>query len=208
MEIKILRKDGTTSGESITLNPAIFEIEPNDHAIYLDIRSIRANQHQGTHKVKSRSEVRGGGKKPYRQKGTGGARRGTQRSPLMPGGGAIFGPKPHDYTVGITKKMKTLARKSALSYKAKENAIVVVEDFTPEKIKTKDFVSVLKGLGIAGKKTLFLTDGKNDAIYKSGRNISRVNVLEANKAATYDILDSKVLVMQKSALKQLEESII
>jgi large subunit ribosomal protein L4 len=208
MEIKILRKDGTASGESITLNPAIFEIEPNDHAIYLDIRSIRANQHQGTHKVKSRSEVRGGGKKPYRQKGTGGARRGTQRSPLMPGGGAIFGPKPHDYTVGITKKMKTLARKSALSYKAKENAIVVVEDFTPEKIKTKDFVSVLKGLGIAGKKTLFLTDGKNDAIYKSGRNISRVNVLEANKAATYDILDSKVLVMQKSALKQLEESII
>lgn len=208
MELKVLKKDGTDSGEMIALNPEIFEIQPSDHAIYLDVRSIRANQHQGTHKVKSRSEVRGGGKKPYRQKGTGGARRGTQRSPLMPGGGAIFGPQPHDYVVGINKKVKTLARKSALTYKAKANAIVVVEDFTPEVIKTKEIASTLKNLGIAGKKTLFLTAGKNDVLYKSGRNIPTLNILEANKASTYDILDNKVLLLQKSAVKALEETLL
>ena len=208
MELKVLKKDGTDSGEMIALNPEIFEIQPSDHAIYLDVRSIRANQHQGTHKVKSRSEVRGGGKKPYRQKGTGGARRGTQRSPLMPGGGAIFGPQPHDYVVGINKKVKTLARKSALAYKAKANAIVVVEDFTPDIIKTKEITSTLKNLGIAGKKTLLLTAGKNDVLYKSGRNIPTLNVLEANKASTYDILDNKVLLLQKSAIKALEENLL
>lgn len=208
MELKVLKKDGTDSGEMIALNPEIFEIQPSDHAIYLDVRSIRANQHQGTHKVKSRSEVRGGGKKPYRQKGTGGARRGTQRSPLMPGGGAIFGPQPHDYVVGINKKVKTLARKSALAYKAKANAIFVVEDFTPDVIKTKEIASTLKNLGIAGKKTLFLTAGKNDVLYKSGRNIPTLNVLEANKASTYDILDSKVLLLHKSAVKALEENLL
>ncbi len=208
MELKVLKKDGTDSGEMIVLSPEIFEIQPNDHAIYLDVRSIRANQHQGTHKVKSRSEVRGGGKKPYRQKGTGGARRGTQRSPLMPGGGAIFGPKPHDYVVGINKKMKTLARKSALTYKAKANAIVVVEDFTPEVIKTKEVANTLKNLGISGKKTLFLTAGKSEILYKSGRNIPTLNILEANKASTYDILDNKVLLLQKSAVKALEENLL
>ncbi len=208
MELKVLKKDGTDSGETITLNPEIFEIQPSDHAIYLDVRSIRANHHQGTHKVKSRAEVRGGGKKPYRQKGTGGARRGTQRSPLMPGGGAVFGPQPHDYVVGINKKVKTLARKSALAYKAKANAILVVEDFTPEAIKTKEVATTLKNLGIAGKKTLFLTAGKNDVLYKSGRNIPTLNILEANKASTYDILDNKVLLLQKSAVKALEETLL
>lgn len=208
MELRVLKKDGTDSGEMIALNPEIFEIQPSDHAIYLDVRSIRANQHQGTHKVKSRSEVRGGGKKPYRQKGTGGARRGTQRSPLMPGGGAIFGPQPHDYVVGINKKVKTLARKSALTYKAKANAILVVEDFTPEVIKTKEVVNMLKNLGIAGKKTLFLTADKNEVLYKSGRNIPTLNILEANKASTYDILDNKVLLFQKSAVKALEENLL
>ncbi len=208
MELKVLKKDGTDSGEMIALNPEIFEIQPSDHAIYLDVRSIRANQHQGTHKVKSRSEVRGGGKKPYRQKGTGGARRGTQRSPLMPGGGAVFGPQPHDYVVGINKKVKTLARKSALTYKAKANAIFIVEDFTPEAIKTKEIANTLKNLGIAGKKTLFLTAGKNDVLYKSGRNIPTLNILEANKASTYDILDNKVLLLQKSAVKALEENLL
>ncbi|MFN3561483.1 MAG: 50S ribosomal protein L4 [Chloroherpetonaceae bacterium] len=208
MELKVLKKDGTDSGEMIALNPEIFEIQPNDHAIYLDVRSIRANQHQGTHKVKSRAEVRGGGRKPYRQKGTGGARRGTQRSPLMPGGGAVFGPQPRDYVVGINKKVKTLARKSALTYKAKANAILVVEDFTPETIKTKEIANTLKNLGIAGKKTLFLTAGKNEILYKSGRNIPTLSILEANKASTYDILDSKVLLLQKSAVKVLEENLL
>ncbi|MFN3344719.1 MAG: 50S ribosomal protein L4 [Chloroherpetonaceae bacterium] len=208
MELKVLKKDGTDSGEMIALNPEIFEIQPNDHAIYLDVRSIRANQHQGTHKVKSRAEVRGGGRKPYRQKGTGGARRGTQRSPLIPGGGAVFGPQPRDYVVGINKKVKTLARKSALTYKAKANAILVVEDFTPETIKTKEIANTLKNLGIAGKKTLFLTAGKNEILYKSGRNIPTLSILEANKASTYDILDSKVLLLQKSAVKVLEENLL
>jgi large subunit ribosomal protein L4 len=207
MEIKVLKRDGSESGEMLTLNPDIFGIEPNDHAIYMDVRSIRANQHQGTHKVKSRGEVRGGGRKPYKQKGTGNARRGTQRSPLMPGGGAIFGPKPHDYVLKINRKMKTLARKSALSYKAKESAIVVMEDFTPAQIKTKDIAAVLKSLGLNGKKTLMLTAGKNEILYKSGRNIDRLNILEANKAATYDILNSKVLLFQKSAVKMLEETL-
>lgn len=208
MELKVLKKDGTDSGETITLNPAIFDIQPNDHAIYMDVRSIRANWHQGTHKVKSRAEVRGGGRKPYRQKGTGNARRGSQRSPLMPGGGAVFGPQPHDYVVGINKKMKNLARRSALTYKAKANAIVVVEDFTPETIKTKEVASTLKALGVADKKTLFLTAGKNEILYKSGRNIPTLNILEANKASTYDILNSKVLLLQKSAVKVLEENLL
>ncbi|KER10842.1 MAG: 50S ribosomal protein L4 [[Candidatus Thermochlorobacteriaceae] bacterium GBChlB] len=207
MQVKVLKKDGSESGETVELNPTVFEIEPNDHAIYMDVRSLMANQRQGTHKVKSREEVRGGGKKPYRQKGTGGARRGTQRSPLMPGGGAIFGPRPHDYVLKVNRKMKTLARKSALSYKAKESAIVVVEDFAPAAIKTKEVAAVLKNLGLDGKKTLMLTAGKNEMLYKSGRNIDRLHILEANKAATYDILNSKVLLFQKSAVKMLEETL-
>lgn len=206
MELKVLTKEGLESGEKVMLNPEIFEIQPNDHAIYMDVRSFMANQRQGTHKVKSRAEVRGGGRKPMRQKGTGGARRGTQRSPLMPGGGAIFGPKPHDYVVDVNKKVKRLARKSALAYKAKENAIIVVEDFTPTEIKTKQVIEVLKKLGCDKKKTLMIISQKNDVLYKSGRNIEHLHIIEAYKAATYHILDSRVLVMQKSAVKVLEDS--
>ncbi|MDX2128271.1 MAG: 50S ribosomal protein L4 [Chloroherpetonaceae bacterium] len=207
MEVKILKKDGTETGESVKLNEEIFGIEPNDHAIYMDVRSIRANQRQGTHKVKTRSEVRGGGKKPYRQKGTGGARRGTNRSPLMPGGGSIFGPKPHDYVVKINKQMKALARKSALTYKAKENAILVLEDFAPDAIKTKPISEMLTKLGLDGKKTLLLTPKHNEELYRSGRNIENLFVLEAKNVSTYDILDSRVLVLQKSAVKVLEEQL-
>ncbi|PIO46969.1 MAG: 50S ribosomal protein L4 [[Chlorobium] sp. 445] len=207
MQLKVLTKTGAESGEVIELNPAIFEIEPNDHAIYMDVRSIMANQRQGTHKVKSRAEVRGGGRKPYRQKGTGGARRGSQRSPLLTGGGAIFGPRPHDYVVKINKKLKQLARKSALSYKAKAAAIVVVEDFKMEQIKTKEMAAVLKNLGLSDKKTLFLTAGKDETLYKSGRNIPYLAVLEAQKASTYDILNCKTLLLQKSAVKVLEENL-
>ncbi len=207
MLLKVLTKTGADSGETIELNPAIFEIEPNDHAIYMDVRSIMANQRQGTHKVKSRGEVRGGGRKPYRQKGTGAARRGSQRSPLLVGGGAIFGPRPHDYVVKVNKKVKQLARKSALSYKAKESAIIVVEDFKLEQIKTKEIATVLKNLGLKDKKTLFLTAGKDEVIYKSGRNIPYLTVLEAQKASTYDILNCKTLLLQKSAVKVLEENL-
>lgn len=207
MQVKVLTKTGQDSGEVIELSPSIFEIEPNDHAIYMDVRSILANQRQGTHKVKTRGEVRGGGRKPYRQKGTGSARRGSQRSPLLPGGGSIFGPKPHDYVVKINRKMKQLARKSALSYKARAAEILVVEDFTFEQIKTKEMATVLKNLGLNEKKTLFLTAGKNEVLYKSGRNIPYLEILEAQKASTYDILNCKMLLMQKSAVKVLEETL-
>ncbi|NTW48716.1 MAG: 50S ribosomal protein L4 [Chlorobiales bacterium] len=207
MELKVLNKNGAETGETIVLSPEVFEVTPSDHAIYLDVRSIMANRHQGTHKVKTRAEVRGGGKKPYRQKGTGNARRGTQRSPVLVGGGSIFGPKPHDYVIDVNKKIKRLARKSALTYKAQNGAIVVLEDYVPTQIKTKEVASVLKSLGLDGKKTLMLMPGKNEVIYKSGRNIERLQVLEANKASTYDILNSQTLVIQKSALKALEESL-
>ena len=208
MELEVYKKDGTKSGEKVTLAPEIFEIKPNDHAIYQAVRSIQANQRQGTHKVKPRNEVRGGGRKPFKQKKTGRARSGSTRSPLWVGGGSIFGPHPHDYVVKLSAKVRALARKSALSYKAKDQAIMVVEDFTLEGPRTKEIAVVLKALSLAGKKTLFLT-GKTDlALYKSGRNIPTLNVREADKASTYDILDTQVLLIQKSAVDVLQKSLM
>lgn len=208
MELKIINKDGAETGKSVELNKDIFEIEPNDHAIYMDVKSVMANLHQGTHKTKTRTEVRGGGAKPFRQKGTGNARRGSSRSPVMVGGGKIHGPQPHDYELKVNKKVKKLARKSALSYKAKDQQIVVLEDFTMDEIKTKQVATMLKNLGLNDVKTLMLTPGKNDVFLKSGRNIEKLNILEANKASTYNILNCKTLVIQESAVKLLEESII
>ncbi len=207
MQVEVLKKDGSASGEKINLDPGIFEIKPNDHAIYMAVRSIMANQHQGTHKVKSRGEVRGGGKKPFRQKKTGRARAGTIRSPLWSGGGSIFGPKPHDYVVKVPAKMRKLARKSALSLKAKDEAIRIVEDFTFDRIKTKEMASVLKALSLAGKKTLFLTPAKNDVLLKSGRNIPSLSIREAANASTYEIVNNQILLLQKSAVKALQDSI-
>lgn len=207
MQLDVYKIDGSLSGEKITLSPDIFEIQPNDHAIYMVVRSIRANQHQGTHKVKPRNEVRGGGRKPFRQKKTGRARQGTSRSPLMVGGGSIFGPMPHDYVIDIPAKMRKLARKSALSYKAKGKAIMVVEDFKFDQVKTKQVVSVLKALSLHGKKTLLMTSGSDGVLFKSGRNISKLNVRPADKASTYEILDNDVLVFQKSAIGVLENTL-
>jgi large subunit ribosomal protein L4 len=208
MVLEVYKKDGTKSGEKVTLAPEVFEIKPNDHAIYQAVRSIQANQRQGTHKVKPRNEVRGGGKKPFKQKKTGRARAGSTRSPLWVGGGSIFGPHPHDYVVKLPAKVRLLARKSALSYKAQDQAIVVVEDFTLDGPKTKELSSVLKALSLAGKKTLFLTGKTDIAIYKSGRNIPTLNVREADKASTYDILDTQVLLIQKSAVDVLQKSLM
>jgi large subunit ribosomal protein L4 len=208
MELEVYRKDGTKSGEKVTLAPEIFEIKPNDHAIYQAVRSIQANQRQGTHKVKPRNEVRGGGRKPFKQKKTGRARSGSTRSPLWIGGGSIFGPHPHDYVVKLSAKVRALARKSALSYKAKDQAIMVVEDFSFEGPKTKEIAVVLKALSLAGKKTLFLTGKTEIALYKSGRNIPTLNVREADKASTYDILDTQVLLIQKSAVDVLQKSLM
>ncbi|MBI4418560.1 MAG: 50S ribosomal protein L4 [Ignavibacteriales bacterium] len=207
MQVEVLKKDGSPSGEKVTLDPAIFGVTPNDHAIYMAVRSFMANQRQGTHKVKPRNEVRGGGRKPYRQKKTGRARAGTIRSPLWVGGGSIFGPQPHDYVVKVPAKMRRLARVSALSLKAKAAAIKVVEDFTFDQPKTKEMAGVLKALALAGTKTLFLTPGKNDMILRSGRNIPRLSIREAASASTYDIVNHQTLVLQKSALKSLEESL-
>jgi len=207
MQVEVLKKDGSLSGEKINLDPAIFEIKPSDHAIYMAVRSIMANQRQGTHKVKSRGEVRGGGRKPFRQKKTGRARAGTSRSPLWSGGGAIFGPKPHDYVVKVPAKVRKLARKSALTLKAKDSAIRIVEDFTFDRIKTKEMASVLKALSLAGKKTLFLTPSKNDVLLRSGRNIPTLSVREAANASTYEIVNNQILLLQKSAVKALQDSI-
>jgi len=206
MNIDIYNKDGKVSGEKIELSDDIFGIEPNEHAIYLAVKAYLANQRQGTHKAKERGEVRGGGKKPWRQKGRGTARAGTSRSPLWVGGGSIFGPRPRDYTQKLPRKVKMLARKSALSSKLKENQLMVVEDFTFELPRTKEFVSMLNAFNITDKKILLLT-GKTDVnIYKSGRNIPKVNIMEASKVSTYNILNNQLLMIQKSAVNEIEKT--
>jgi large subunit ribosomal protein L4 len=200
MKLDIYKIDGKSSGKKVDVSKDIFGIEPNDHAIYLAVKTYLANQRQGTHKSKERGEIRGGGKKPWKQKGRGGARAGTSRSPLWVGGGRIFGPRPRDYSQGIPKKVKGLARKSAFSYKMKDEQVIVVEDFNFEVSKTKEFSNILKALNVSGKKVLLLTNGKQENIYKSGRNIPKVKILEANKASAYDILNNQVLILQKSAV--------
>lgn len=207
MKLEVYKTDGSKSGEQVELSKDIFEIEPNDHVLYLAVKAYLANQRQGTHKTKGRSEVRGGGKKPWRQKGRGGARAGSTRSPLWVGGGSIFGPKPRDYRQKLNKKVISLARKSALSYKAKANQIVIVEDFNFDVPKTKNFTQILSALQIRGKKTLLLTNGTLQNVYRSGRNIERVSILEANKASTYDLLNNQVLVFQKSAINILASTL-
>lgn len=208
MELKIYKLDGSDSGQTISLPKEVFEIEPNQHLIYQSVRTYLSNQRQGTHKTKGRSEVRGGGKKPFRQKGTGRARQGTSRSPIMVGGGNIFGPIPHTYKLTLPKKSARLARKSALSMKAKENEIMIIEDFTFDSPKTRDLFNILKSLKIDNKKTLLLVSEKNDNVYKSGRNLEKVNVLISDKAATYDLLNNKLILLQKSAVDTLCKSLI
>jgi large subunit ribosomal protein L4 len=206
MKLDIYKTDGKSSGKKIDMPKDIFGIEPNDHAIYLSVKAYLANQRQGTHKSKERSEVRGGGKKPWRQKGRGGARAGTNKSPLWVGGGRIFGPRPRDYSQDLPKKVKSLARKSAFSYKIKDEQVIVLEDFDFEKPKTKEFVNILEALNVLDKKVLLLTNGKQESVYKSGRNIPKVKVLEANKASAYDILNNQILILQKSTVDVISES--
>ena len=208
MELKVYKLDGSESVQTVKLPDEVFQIEPNQHLIYQSVRTYLSNQRQGTHKTKGRSEVRGGGKKPFKQKGTGNARRGTSRSPLMVGGGNIFGPIPHTYKLKLPKKAARLARKSALSFKAKENEIMIIEDFTFDSPKTKDLSSILKSLKIEDKKTLLLVSEKNDNVYKSGRNLERLNVMISDKAATYDLLNNKLILLQKSAVDTLCKSLI
>jgi large subunit ribosomal protein L4 len=205
MEVSVLNINGQETGKKVTLNDAIFGIEPNDHVIYLDVKQYLANQRQGTAKSKERSEHNGSTRKLGRQKGGGGARRGDINSPVLVGGGRVFGPKPRDYRFKLNKKVKVLARKSALSYKAQENAIVVVEDFTLDAPKTKDFVNIAKNLKVDGKKTLVVLPEVNKNVYLSARNIQKAEVMPANAINTYKILNADVLVLAESSLKTIDE---
>lgn len=203
MQLTVFKIDGTESKESVELPSGIFEIEPNHNLIYQAVRTYLSNKRQGTHKAKERNEVRGGGKKPWRQKGRGTARAGTTRSPVWVGGGTIHGPRPHTYKLKMTKKAAQQARKSALSIKAKNGEIMILEDMSFEKPKTKDFNSILRNLKLDDKKVLMLTSANNVNLYKSGRNIPGVYIIEAASAATYDLVNNQVIIIQKSAIEAL-----
>ncbi len=205
MEVSVYNIKGEDTGRKVTLNDSIFGIEPNDHAIYLAVKQFMAAKRQGTHKSKERSEVSGSTRKLGRQKGGGGARRGDINSPVLVGGGRVFGPKPRDYSFKLNKKVKSLARKSALSYKAQESSILVVEDFSFEAPKTKDFVSVINNLKISERKVLMVLPEPNKNVYLSARNINRVNVMEASTLNTYCVLDAGVLVLTESSLPVIDK---
>jgi large subunit ribosomal protein L4 len=207
MKLPILTTEGKDSGDQIDLADSIFGIEPNETAIYEDVRRYMANQRQGTSNTKERGQVRGGGRKAYRQKGTGQARRGSIRSPLLKGGGTVFGPSPRDHSFKMSKKTKRLARKSAWSAKAADEAIKLIDDFTFDEPKTRKVADILKSLNIEDQKVLILTADTDKVLYKSARNIPNVEVLEANKPTTYQILDAEVILIQKSAVEVLQGSI-
>lgn len=204
MEVNVYNIKGEDTGRKITLNESIFGIEPNDHAIYLDVKQFMANQRQGTHKSKERSEISGSTRKIGRQKGGGGARRGDVNSPVLIGGGRVFGPKPRDYFFKLNKKVKALARKSALSYKAKDNSIVVVEDFNFEAPKTKEFISMTKNLKISDKKLLVVLSESNKNVYLSARNLEKANVQTVSGLNTYRVLNAGVVVLTESALSAID----
>ena len=205
MELAVYNIKGEDTGKKVTLNDEVFAIaEPNEHTVYLDVKQYLANQRQGTHKAKERSEVSGSTKKLGRQKGGGGARRGDINSPVLVGGGRVFGPKPRNYSFKLNKKVKSLARKSALSYKAQESAIVVVEDFNMEAPKTKDFVNITKNLKVEGKKLLLLLPEVNKNVYLSTRNLQRAEVMTATALNAYKVLNSDVLVITENSLKAID----
>lgn len=205
MEIKVLNKAGQETGRTVTLDEQIFGIEPNDHAIYLDVKQILANKRQGTHSSKERGEVAGSTKKLKKQKGTGGARAGSLKSPVFVGGGRVFGPRPRNYDFKLNKKVKELARKSALTYKALEEAILVVEDFTLESPKTREMVQISNNLKINDKKSLFVLPEENKNIYLSSRNLQAVSVITASELNTYQILNAKKVVVLESSVSKIEE---
>ena len=204
MDINVLDIKGQETGRKVTLNENIFGIEPNDHVLYLDVKQYLADQRQGTAKSKERSEHAGSTRKLGRQKGGGGARRGDINSPVLVGGGRVFGPKPRDYRFKLNKKVKNLARKSALSYKAQENAILVVEDFNLEAPKTKDFVNIAKNLKVDGKKLLLLLPDVNKNVYLSARNLQEAEVMVASHLNSYKVLNADVLVITENSLKSID----
>ena len=204
MEVSVLNINGQETGRKVTLNEAIFGIEPNDHVLYLAVKQYLANQRQGTAKSKERSEITGSTRKLIRQKGGGGARRGDIKSPVLKGGGRVFGPPPRDYSQKLNKKVKVLARKSALSYKAQENAIIVVEDFNFEAPKTKEFVNFAKNLKIENAKSLLLLPEVNKNVYLSARNLQRAEVMTASALNAYKVLNADVLVVTEKSLESID----
>ena len=208
MEVSVYNIKGEDTGRKVVLNDAIFGIEPNDHAIYLDVKQYMANQRQGTHKSKERSEISGSTRKLGRQKGGGGARRGDINSPVLVGGARVFGPQPRDYGFKLNKKVKNLARKSALAYKAQENAILVVEDFNFEAPKTKQYVELLQNLKVADKKLLMVLAEANKNVYLSARNIQRQEMAVASAVNTYQVLNADALVVTESALAVIEGTLM
>ncbi|SEO48471.1 50S ribosomal protein L4 [Mucilaginibacter sp. AW1-7] len=208
MEVNVLNVSGKETGAKVQLPESVFGIEPNDHAIYLDVKQFLANQRQGTHKSKQRNEIAGSTRKLYKQKGTGGARAGSVKSPLFNGGGRVFGPQPRDYSFKLNKKLKSLARKSALSYKAKDNNILVLEDFNFDSIKTKNYIKMEADLNVTNDKTLLVVAGaENNNVYLSSRNLKKTKVISVEQLNTYDVLNAGKLLLTTGAVKTLEEAL-
>ena len=204
MEVAVIKSSGEATSKKVTLSDSIFAIEPNDHAIYLDVKSYLANQRQGTHKSKQRNEISGSSRKLKKQKGTGGARAGNIKNPQFKGGGRVFGPQPRDYSFKLNKKVKDLARKSALTYKAKDNSIAILEDFSFDSPKTKQFLGLLKALSLGDKKTLFVLPEGNKNVVLSGRNVQNSKITTADKINTFDLMNADTLVFVESAISKVE----
>ncbi len=207
MEVKVLNVAGKETGAKVQLPEAIFGIQPNDHAIYLDVKQFLANQRQGTHKSKQRNEIAGSTRKLYKQKGTGGARAGSVKSPLFNGGGRVFGPQPRDYSFKLNKKLKQLARYSALSYKAQDSNVIVLEDFNFDSIKTKNYVQLVADIQATDVRTLLVLPAANNNVYLSSRNLKRTKVITVDQLNTYDVLNAGKLVLTTGAVKVLEEAL-
>tara|TARA_B000000475_G_C15902307_1_gene409106 strand:- start:189 stop:806 length:618 start_codon:yes stop_codon:yes gene_type:complete len=204
MELKVLNIKGKETGRKVKLSPEVFGIEPNDHAIYLDVKSHLANKRQGTHKTKERAEIKGSTRKIKKQKGTGTARAGSIKNPLFRGGGRVFGPQPRDYSFKLNKKVKSLARCSALSYKASSKSIVIIEDFTFKAPKTKEYINLLTNLGLGEEKTMLIVTEKNSSVILSARNLKKASVNTINEINVYNILDASKLIITESVLKSMK----
>ncbi|NGM62529.1 50S ribosomal protein L4 [Sphingobacterium sp. SGG-5] len=206
MEVNVLNLSGKETGAKVQLPEAVFGVKPNDHAIYLDVKQYLANQRQGTHKSKQRNEIAGSTRKLHKQKGTGGARAGSIKSPLFNGGGRVFGPQPRDYSFKLNKKLKQLARKSALSYKAQENNVLVLDEVNFDTVKTKNYVAFVNALNVADEKTLLVLPAYNNNVYLSSRNLKKAKVIAASDLNTYDVLNATKLLLTADSVKTLEEA--
>jgi large subunit ribosomal protein L4 len=206
MKVAVVDINGKKTGRKVELSDAIFAIEPNEHAVYLDVKQYLANQRQGTHKAKERADIKGSTRKIKKQKGTGTARAGSIKSPIFRGGGRVFGPRPRNYGFKLNKNVKQLARQSALSIKAKEDSILVLEDFTFDAPKTKDFINILKALELENKKSLFVLDASNKNVYLSSRNLKNTNIISTSRLNTYNVLNANKIVFSEACIEEIESN--